>query len=290
MTSRYKRIYTQVWGDAKFTSLSKPQPCAQYLWFYLMTGPHCGAAPGIFRATIEGIAAELGWPAAETAVAFEELEAAGMVEIDRKVHVVAAPRAPWYDPPTAPNVLITWSRELDNLPECELVEQHSQRIVEAIAEVAPGLLDRATALLCQKSTRKGCDKTRAIPKPIPKVIPSPIPDPFPFPFPKEDQEGSTEPGFADSAQVTLSLVAPLTPRQTEAMEALGDVSLKVSGWSKPEGTVLEILGEGITTALARDLEATPIRLWQFGRRSPRWLLGVVQIRPRQKQFVGCAVF
>jgi hypothetical protein len=53
-------------------------------------------------------------------------------------------------------------------------------------------------------------------------------------------------------QATLSLI-PMTPRQVEAMEALRDVSFKVSGWSKPEDPVREILGEEAAASLARDL-------------------------------------
>lgn len=53
-------------------------------------------------------------------------------------------------------------------------------------------------------------------------------------------------------QSTLPLI-PMTPRQTEAMEALRDVSFKVSGWSKTEDPVREILGEEAAASLARDL-------------------------------------
>lgn len=53
-------------------------------------------------------------------------------------------------------------------------------------------------------------------------------------------------------QETLPLI-PMTPRQVEAMEALRDVSFKVSGWSKPEDPIREILGEEAAASLARDL-------------------------------------
>jgi hypothetical protein len=70
--------------------------------------------------------------------------------------------------------------------------------------------------------------------------------------PRPPTADGTAPAAPAAAQVSLPL-APLTSRQTLAMESLRDVLFRVSGWSKPEDTVREILGEEAAASLARDL-------------------------------------
>ena len=55
-TSRYRKVEVRTWGDEKFRGLSAMPACGQGLWLYLITGPHTGPIPGLFRAGRAGMA------------------------------------------------------------------------------------------------------------------------------------------------------------------------------------------------------------------------------------------
>ncbi|MBN1422412.1 MAG: hypothetical protein JXP34_26790 [Planctomycetes bacterium] len=121
--SRYRKIDLRMWADEKFRQLSPIRPSGQSLWIYLLTGPHTTSLPGIFRATEEGLAAELGWTVEAFREAFLEVSRLGMAKADWKAHVVVIPNALKYERPQSPNVVTSWIDQLDNLTECELKVQ-----------------------------------------------------------------------------------------------------------------------------------------------------------------------
>ena len=59
--SRYRKIEVKTWSDEQFRQLSPMPPSGQGLWFFLLTGPHTGPIPGLFRAGRAALAEELGW-------------------------------------------------------------------------------------------------------------------------------------------------------------------------------------------------------------------------------------
>ncbi|MCE4343948.1 hypothetical protein ABQW67_19700 [Xanthomonas hortorum] len=59
--SRYRKVEVRTWGDEKFRALSPMPPSGQGLWLYLITGPHTGPIPGLFRAGRAAMAEELEW-------------------------------------------------------------------------------------------------------------------------------------------------------------------------------------------------------------------------------------
>ena len=122
--ARYRKIAPGMWGDKTFRRLSGSGPCGQTLWIYLLTGPHTNIIPGLFRATQEGMAAELGWAPEAFREAFREVTSNGLCEADWDAHVVSIKNVIKYDEPQAPNVVKAWRKAADEIPECGLKTRH----------------------------------------------------------------------------------------------------------------------------------------------------------------------
>jgi hypothetical protein len=116
----YRKIEVRMWGDEKFRALSAMLPSAQGLWFYLLTGPHTSAIPGVFRAGRAAMAEELEWSTEGFDEAFAELFQQGMAKADWKAKVVWVPKVINCNPPASPNVVKSWGRAWGLLPECDL--------------------------------------------------------------------------------------------------------------------------------------------------------------------------
>jgi hypothetical protein len=118
--SRYRKIEVKTWTDDKFRRLSPIPPCGQGLWFFLLTGPHTGPIPGLFRAGRLGMSEELGWSVEDFDKAFAEVFMQGMVKADFKARLVWLPKAIEHNRPESPNVVRSWRAEFDLLPECAM--------------------------------------------------------------------------------------------------------------------------------------------------------------------------
>lgn len=133
--SRYRKIEVKTWSDEKFRRLSPLPPSGQGLWLFLMTGPHTGPIPGLFRAGRAGMAEELGWEIEAFDEAFGEVSSQGMVKADFKARLVWLPNALKHNKPESPNVVRSWRAELDLLPECELKAEAIRSIGEHLASI-----------------------------------------------------------------------------------------------------------------------------------------------------------
>ena len=129
--SKYRKVDPRIWNDAKFTSLDDG---AKLVFFMLLTHPSMTAL-GAMRATLSGLAEELGWEAEAFREAFAKVCAKGMAEHDKKACLVALPNFLRYNPPESPNVIKAWVAALDLLPECEL----KTRVVARSKDFAEGL-------------------------------------------------------------------------------------------------------------------------------------------------------
>ena len=121
--SRYRKIEVKTWSDEKFRSLSKIPACGQGLWFFLLTGPHTGPIPGLFRAGRAGMAEELNWDTEAFDKAFQEVFDKGMAKADFAAKLVWLPKAVIHNKPESPNVVKSWRTEIDLLPECDLKDE-----------------------------------------------------------------------------------------------------------------------------------------------------------------------
>lgn len=157
--SRYRRIEVRTWADEKFRSLTPIPPCGQGLWFYLLTGPHTGPIPGLFRAGPAAMAEELGWSPEAFTKAFHEVFAKGMVKADFKARFLWVPNALKYNPPANPNVVVSWGTEFELLPECDLKQEAFEAIKSFIINMG-------------EPYRKAFEKafTKPLGKPLPKTL------------------------------------------------------------------------------------------------------------------------
>jgi DnaA N-terminal domain len=156
--NRYRKIEVRMWGDEKFRALTPPQPCGQALWVYLLTGPHTGPIPGLFRAGRAGIAEELGWSQEAFDKAFREASDLGMVEADWKARVVFVPKAIKCNAPQSPNVVTGWAGEWQLIPECELKRKAYEVLKSAVYQCGESF-GKAFAKALGKASAKTSPKT-----------------------------------------------------------------------------------------------------------------------------------
>lgn len=167
--SRYRKIEVRTWADERFRRLSPIQPSGQGLWFFLLTGPHTGPIPGLFRAGRAAMAEELDWDVEAFDEAFQEVFENGMAKADFKARLVWLPNALKHNKPESPNVVRSWRVELDILPECDLKNEAISRIREILESIGPSYVQAFDEVLCG-DTRKPSSKPSG--KPSSKSIPN----------------------------------------------------------------------------------------------------------------------
>ena len=118
--SRYRKVESQMYGDEKFMTLSAPEPNAQSLWFYLLTGPETTGFPGVIHAGPVAIAEALKWIDKPFREPFNELFFKGMLRMDENARLIFLPNGFKHNPPANPNVVKGWGKLFNELPECEL--------------------------------------------------------------------------------------------------------------------------------------------------------------------------
>jgi hypothetical protein len=211
-SGRYRKVEVRTWGDAKFRQLSPIPPCGQGLWLFLITGPHTGPIPGLFRAGRAAMAEELGWGMEAFDKAFGEAFRQGMVEADFTARVMWVPRAISHNKPESPNVVRSWAAEFDLIPECDL----KWRAFEAL---------KASIHALGEAYGKAFDETFAKPsgKPSPKTSPNQeqeqeqdIEPPLP---PKGDGAGDASPAKPGDDDPLFVAFYAAYPRKTGRADA-----------------------------------------------------------------------
>jgi hypothetical protein len=132
---RYRKVDVRIWNDARFGSLSDDGKLA---FLFMLTHPHLSGL-GCMRATVAGLAAELGWPAERFATAVNELVSTGndgrsLVEYDEQASFIGLPKFQKYNQPENPNVVTGWGSLLDLLPECLAKERLIDRVDQCVRE------------------------------------------------------------------------------------------------------------------------------------------------------------
>lgn len=174
--ARYRKIDVRMWHvDEKFRALSKPQPNAQSLWIYLVSGPMPWSIPGLYSIGEAALAEAMGWPLEGLRKAYQELFEKGMAKADWKYRVVWIPKAIKYNEPENPNVIKHWAKNFDEVPECDLKKEAFDCISihlkglpkgfqEAFAEVFPKGYSKSVAVAVSVTeTNKIIAVTRSIP-------------------------------------------------------------------------------------------------------------------------------
>ena len=124
--SRYRKVDPRIWNDAKFRTLNDQ---GKLLFFFLLTHPHMTAI-GAMRASLPGLASEIGWTEKALREAFQEVSSKGMAMHDESASFVWLPKFIKYNQPESPNVVKAWVHALEMLPECSLL---SRAVAESVA-------------------------------------------------------------------------------------------------------------------------------------------------------------
>lgn len=122
--AHYRKIDVRIWNDEKFRELSDD---GKFLFFFVLTHPHLTSV-GAMRATIPGLAAEIGWDTERVSKGFREGLSQGLVEHDPKACFIGVPNFLKYNPPDNPNVVKSFEKALELLPECKLKSITMQRV------------------------------------------------------------------------------------------------------------------------------------------------------------------
>lgn len=128
MKGFYRTLDAGLWGDGKFRDLSRPQPCGQYLWVYILTGDHTDGLPGLYKVGEAALAESLGWPLDDLRRVFGEIESRGMAAADWEARVMYVPSALKYQPPQNPKHLKGWGKAFRGIPECKLKDSWLQQL------------------------------------------------------------------------------------------------------------------------------------------------------------------
>lgn len=154
--ARYRKVSTRIWNDAAFREFSD---AGKLCFLFILTHPSMTALGGM-RATLSGLAEELGWSPEAFREAFLEALSKGMVKHDEKASMIFLPKFIRHNPPESPNVVKSWDGHLEMLPECEL---------------------QVECVQCAYDFVKGLGKAfaEALPEAFRKAMPNPEPEPEP---------------------------------------------------------------------------------------------------------------
>lgn len=209
---RYRKLEIAMWNDEKFLALSAAPPNGQTLWQWLLTGPRTTILPGLVIARDEVMASDLGWPVEGLREAFREVLREGLAKGCPRTGLIVLTRGlldSSGEPrdtsrPASPNVIRSWARAWDEVPDCDLKDEYLQTL-QAFAKALPEGFAKAFQEAFAKALRKPSRKpsriqdsgtgtgnrseesyARAIPDAVPVLTPVPAPTPPEQPSPGSD--------------------------------------------------------------------------------------------------------
>jgi len=206
--ARYRKIDPRIWNDEKFRHVSDD---AKLIFFLLLTHPHMTAL-GAMRATLVGLAAELGWPGNRFRRGFAQLLQQAMVQYDQGAACIWLPHFLKYNRPESPNVVRSWGSSLDLLPECPL----KGRVLQGCRN----LVDR-----------------------LPQGFREGLPEPFRKGMPNQDQDQDKEPEPEPEPEEECS--PPIVPLTSPVRTARGRQATPASPFP-PDYTPSAMLRAAIT--------------------------------------------
>lgn len=123
--SRYRKVETRIWDDERFLGLSDR---GKLVFLLLLTHPNMTMLGGM-RASPGALAEDLRWPPETLREGFREVLSKGLAEHDEKARLVILPNFLKYNAPESPNVVKSWAKALETLPECKLKRKLIQRVL-----------------------------------------------------------------------------------------------------------------------------------------------------------------
>jgi len=195
----FRKIDPRIWNDEKFRSLSDD---ARLTFLFILTHPNLTSL-GAMRATVPGLAAEIGWTPRRLRAALVALSERGMIEIDEAASFVCAPNFLRYNEPNGPNsVTRAWPSALNLIPECggktALVTRCSRYLLQKSTEFRDSIGDAIW------------DVFRDVQEDGP-AKPSPIQEQEQKLEQQQEQEGETEQNQHEGDDDAPPAAAPLSP-------------------------------------------------------------------------------
>lgn len=126
--AKYRKVSVQIWNDTHFRQLTDDGKLA---FIFVLTHPHMSAVGGM-RATLSGLAEELGWTRERLSKAFAKPFERGMLWHDPEACLMALPNFVKHNPPESPNVVKAWIKSLDELPESPLKSKLYDRVSDCV--------------------------------------------------------------------------------------------------------------------------------------------------------------
>lgn len=160
--ARYSKIERCILNDHKFNSLSDD---GKLVFLILLIHPHLTAI-GAMRASLLGLAGEIGWSIERLAKAFGEALQKGMVKHDERACLIWMPNYLKHNRPESPNVVKSWGQSLDYLPECTLKNELIQH-VKAFVDALSAPFQEALPEVFLKPYRKSCE---SLPEGLPQSV------------------------------------------------------------------------------------------------------------------------
>lgn len=131
--AKYRKIDPRIWNDSFFCRLSDR---GQLAFLFILSHPHMTPV-GAMRATMAGLAAERGWSEKDLREALSVALSEGRIKVDEKSCFLSVTNFLRYNPPESPNVVTSWAKSWDDIPECELkvdLYQSCKDYVEGLSE------------------------------------------------------------------------------------------------------------------------------------------------------------
>lgn len=150
-----------IWNDEYFPFCSDE---SQLVFFHMMTTP-MRSPFGLYKASIEALAAEKRWTVEGYRKAFAEAFEKGFVKYDERHQVIYLPRYLPFNPPNNPNVVKRWGKVFEEIPNCPLkwechealkafCEGLSKAFMEAFNEAFPKASSKGMAIQEQEQEQE----------------------------------------------------------------------------------------------------------------------------------------
>lgn len=123
---RYRKITTAIWNDEKIRKLSHG---AQLVFLRLLTHQSLTGL-GAMRTTRVLLAIDFDFRQKEFDRYFDELLSQGLIKIDEEAKLLVLPNFIKHNSPESPNVIKSWPKGRDELPECSLLREVLWRACE----------------------------------------------------------------------------------------------------------------------------------------------------------------
>jgi hypothetical protein len=114
--AHFRKIDVRIWNDAKFNELSH---LGKLIFVFLVTHPNMTML-GAMRATRSGLAEELQAFPEAFEEAFCQVLSKGLAKHDQKASCIWLPNFLKYQSAESPNVLKSWVKQAEFIPECGL--------------------------------------------------------------------------------------------------------------------------------------------------------------------------